>query len=202
MELWKTKCWLCLLLNAAQNPTPSCKYCSLFLLDAPCNLYSVLFTSWQALVPMCMVHSSTLCRKCLLETGTYVSCLMKCQSERISVSIRRLTVLRVLRTVEQRGLTILQIMLEFFMVHSLNWKWKLPVAYYFSCGSCKANLLVMFLAHARMLDCKLLPLSVTWVPTVSRPWNCWVLPDGSHSSTFRIKILWQCMFLHTSWSVP
>jgi hypothetical protein len=43
--------------------------------------------------------------------GIVVSCLMKCQSERMSVSIRGLTVLRVLRTMEQRGLADLQIML-------------------------------------------------------------------------------------------
>jgi len=29
----------------------------------------------------------------------------------------------------------------------------------------------MFLAHARLLDCMLLPLFVTWVPTMSRPWK-------------------------------
>ena len=109
----KTKCWLCPFLNAAQNPTPSCDYCSLFHLDAPCNPCSILFTLQQASMPMCSVHSSTLCRKCLIETGTVDSCLMKCQSERMSVLIRSLTVLRVLRTIEQRGLAGLQIMLCF-----------------------------------------------------------------------------------------
>ena len=58
----KTKCWLCPFLNAAQNPTPSCNYCSLFPLHAPCNQYSVLFTLLQASMAMCLVHSSTLCR--------------------------------------------------------------------------------------------------------------------------------------------
>ena len=38
-----------------------------------------------------------------------------------------------------------------------------------------------------MLDCMLLPLSVIWVPTMSGPCTCWVLPDVSHSSSFRIK---------------
>jgi hypothetical protein len=109
----KKKCWLCPFLNAAQNPTPSCNYCSLFHLDAPCNLYSVLFTFRQASMPMCSVHSSTLCRKCLIQTGNAVSCLMKCQAERMSISIRSLTVLKVLRTMEQRGLAALQIMLHF-----------------------------------------------------------------------------------------
>jgi len=39
------------------------------------------------------------------------------------------------------------------------------------------------------------------VRTMSRPSNCCVLPEGSHSSSSRIKILWQCMILHT-WSAP
>ena len=47
-----------------------------------------------------------------------------------------------------------------------------------------------FLVHVRML-----------VQTMSRPWNCCVLPDRSHSSSSRIKILWQCRILHT-WSAP
>jgi len=34
---------------------------------------------------------------------------------------------------------------------------------------CLSNSLMSFLVHVRMLDHKLLPLSVTWVPTVSRP---------------------------------
>jgi len=38
---------------------------------------------------------------------------MKCQSERMSVLIRSLAILRVMRTMEQRGLAILQIMLYF-----------------------------------------------------------------------------------------
>jgi hypothetical protein len=109
----KTKWWLCPFLNAAQNPTPSCDYYSLFHLDAPCNPHSILFTLQQALMPMYSVHSSTVCRKSLIETGTVAVCLMKCQSERMSVSIRSLTVLRVLRTMEQRGLALLQIMLYF-----------------------------------------------------------------------------------------
>ena len=56
----KTNCWLCPFLNAAQNPTLSCNYCSLFHLDTLCNPYSVLFTLQQESMPMCSVHSSTL----------------------------------------------------------------------------------------------------------------------------------------------
>jgi len=62
-------------------------------------------------MPMCLVHSSTLCRICLIETSIIVSCLMKCQSEAMSISIRSMTVLRVLRAMEQRRLAVLQIML-------------------------------------------------------------------------------------------
>ena len=165
----ETKCWLCPFLNAAHNPNPSCNYCSLFHLDAPCNLYSVLFTLQQASMPMCSVHFSTLCRKCLIEAGTVVSCLMMCQSERMSVSIRSLTVLRVLRTIEQRGLAILQIMLyiSWSVVCIQSESNQLLTTSYI--GSTKADLLVKFLVHARMVDCTLLPMSVTWVPTTSRP---------------------------------
>jgi len=45
------------------------------------------------------------------------------------------------------------------------------------------------LAHARMLDCMLVPLSVTWVRTMSVPCRCWVLPDVSLSPSFRIEIV-------------
>ena len=56
-----------------------------------------------------------------------------------------------------------------FMVRGLHRKWKQPVTYYFIRGSTKAELLVRFIAHARMLDGELLPLSVTWLRTTSRP---------------------------------
>jgi len=59
-----------------------------------------------------------------------------------------------------------------FMIHGLHWKWKEPVAYHLIRGSTKAEIIMHFwnevLMHVRMLDCILLPLSVTWVPTVSR----------------------------------
>jgi hypothetical protein len=51
----------------------------------------------------------------------YCCLLFNVMSERMSVSIRRLTVLRVLRTVEQRGLAVLQIMLFF------SWSERQPV---------------------------------------------------------------------------
>jgi hypothetical protein len=116
-------------------------------------------------MPMCSVHSSTACRLCLIEAVTVVPCLKKCQSDRMFVSIRSLTVLRVLRTMEQRGLANQALL---FMVCGLHQKWKQPVTTS-AVENTKASLLVRFLAHARILDCKLLPLPVTWVPTVSRP---------------------------------
>jgi hypothetical protein len=61
----KTECWLRPFLNAAQNPSPSFKYCSLFHIFAPRNPYSVLFTLQQASMPTYLVHSSMLCRKCV-----------------------------------------------------------------------------------------------------------------------------------------
>jgi hypothetical protein len=54
-------------------------------LDKPCSLSSVPFTSGQALIPMCSVHSYT-----SAEYVCTVSCLMKCQSEGMLVSVRSL----------------------------------------------------------------------------------------------------------------
>ena len=134
--------------------SPKSYSCSLFHLDAPCSPYSALFTLQQASMPICSVHSSTLCRKCLIETGTVVSCLMKCQSERMSISVRNLTVLRVLRTMEKRGLAVLHIMLYFswsVVCIESGSNQLLTISYV-------EALLVRFLTQARRLDCKLLPL--------------------------------------------
>jgi hypothetical protein len=57
-----------------------------------------------------------------------------------------------------------------FMVRGLHLKLKQPVAYYFIRGSTKANLLVKLLNEvlgARQNAGLQLPLSVTWVPTLS-----------------------------------
>jgi hypothetical protein len=102
----KTKCWLCLFLHPAQNPTPSSEYCCLFPLGAHCNPYLLLFTLWQASVP---------CVWCILENMSYRDwcfCLFDEMSfrENVSVAIRSLTILRVWRTLEQREHPILQIM--------------------------------------------------------------------------------------------
>jgi len=123
----------------------------------------------------------------------------------MSVSIRNLTVLRVLRTVEQRGLAILQIMLYFswpVVCTQSGSSQLLNTSYVEALRLASWRTSWRFFAHARMLDCTLLPLSVTWVPTMSVPCKCWVLPDGSLSSSFGIKRLWQYMILHNSWNAP
>jgi len=60
-----------------------------------------------------------------------------------------------------------------FIVRGLHRKWKQPVAYYLSRGSTNAEMFVQFLNEVlgtiRMLDYMFLPLSVTWVSTMSRP---------------------------------
>ena len=63
---------------------------------------------------------------------------------------------------------------------------------------CLCSSWMRFFVHVRMMDCMLLPLSVIWVPKISRPWNCWVLPKENHSSSFKIKLLQQCDPTHLS----
>jgi len=88
-----------------------------------------------------------------------------------------------------------------FMVCCLHCKWKQPVAYYLNRRSTKAEMLVQFLVHARMLDCVLLPLSG------HRNQQCqghetfgfnqkWVILPVSKSSN------WNNMTIHNSWSSP
>ncbi|PNF14733.1 hypothetical protein B7P43_G08923 [Cryptotermes secundus] len=84
-----------------------------------------------------------------------------------------------------------------FMIHDLLRKWKQPVAYYFTRGSTKAEMIVQYLKE--VLDaCQNAGLKV--VATVCdmgannvMALNCWVLPEGNHSSDFAIKKLQQCM---------
>ena len=80
-------------------------------------------------------------RQCLIKIACVVSCLMRCQSESICISIRRLTVLKALRTLEDTaGQIVSQIMLR-----GLCKRWKQPVAYYLTRGSTKGDTLVDFL---------------------------------------------------------
>ena len=93
-----------------------------------------------------------------------------------------------------------------FMVCGLHQKWKQPVAYYLSHGSTKAEILVQFLNEV-LGACQIVGLHV--VATVCemgtnnvKAMKCWVKPEVSHSSSFKIKQLQQYMTLHTSYSTP
>jgi hypothetical protein len=108
----KRKCWLCLSLNIALNPKSFPAHCSPSHPDELCNLSCILFHLGQVSMLMCFVHFGTLCKKCLVAINIVVSCLMKCQSERMYISIKSLTALWGLRIVEVgAGHAKLQIML-------------------------------------------------------------------------------------------
>jgi hypothetical protein len=77
-RILKTKFWFCLPLSIAQNPILFIRCCSLFQQDKPCIFSSVLFILGQASIPMCWMHFTTVCRKCVRKIGTVVACLMKC----------------------------------------------------------------------------------------------------------------------------
>ena len=76
------------------------------------------------------------------------------------------------------------------------------VAYYLSRGSTEAEILVLFL-HEVLGACQNVGLhvvaSVCDVGTSCvKAMNCWVQPEVSHSSSFKIKQLQQYMTLHTT----
>ena len=86
---------------------------SLFPLPSRRSLQSLLntFQLGLALTPMCLVYSRTMYRQCLIKTARVVSCLTRCQSDSICISIRRLTVLKAMRTLEDTaGQAISQVM--------------------------------------------------------------------------------------------
>jgi hypothetical protein len=60
-----------------------------------------------------------------------------------------------------------------FMVRGLHRKWNQPVAYYFSRESTKAEMIVELLGEVldacQSAGLRDVPLSVIWVPTMSRP---------------------------------
>ena len=110
----RKKVWLCLYLSEAPNAIFFFTPYSLFHQDAPCNPSSILYILGLASIPMFFMHFIILCRKCLKKTGTVVSYLIKCRSERMSGSIRNLTALRDFRILEVRaGRATWQIMLYF-----------------------------------------------------------------------------------------
>jgi len=60
----------------------------------------------------------------------------------------------------------------------------------------------MFLMPAKRQDWKLLSPCAAWMPTMSRPWNCWVFLKRHLSSGFRIDKLQIYLILPTSLNVP
>ena len=148
------------------------------------------------------MHFVTVCRKCLKKTGTVVSYLMKCRSEKMSGLIRNLTALRDSRILEVNMICNVANHALLFMVRGLHRKWKQSVAYYLSRGSTKVEMLVQFLKDV-LGACQNVGLHV--VATVCdmgtnsvRPRNCWLQQGDSHSSSLKIKQLQQYMTLHNS----
>jgi len=72
---------------------------------------------------------------------------------------------------------------------SLHKEWKQPVVYYFIQRSTKGEMLINLLMPATLQDWKLLPPCVTWVPTMTRPWNVWVFLKICLSSGLELRNL-------------
>ena len=136
----KTKCCLCPFLNAAQNPTPSWDYCSLFHLDAPCNLYSVLFSLQQASMH---VFSALSTLQKISVRDRY--CCLLFDEMSIRENVRFNQELDCIESFEDYGTEGTCNFALLFMARGLHRKWKKPVAYYFIRGSTKAGLLKKFL---------------------------------------------------------
>ena len=157
-----------------RSPILFFRCCSLLHQDEPCNPSSILFILGQTSIPMCWIHFTAFCRICLRKIGTVVSCSMKCRSERKSGLIRNLTALMDLRILEVgEGRAKLQIMV---CIASGSSQWLTSWVVEVLRLRCLCSSWMRFLVHVRIWDCMLLLLSVTWVPTMSRPWNCWVQP--------------------------
>ena len=75
--------WLCPYISLAQNPIFFSRRYSLFHQDATCNPSSIPLILGPASIPMFYMHFFALCRICQKKTGTIVSCLMKCRSDRM-----------------------------------------------------------------------------------------------------------------------
>ena len=94
---------------------------------------------------MCLIHSNTHYRQCLMEIKFVVSCLMKCQSEWTCISIRSSAVLMALRTLEDGRTSNIANHALVFMIRGLCKRWKQPVAYCLIHRSTKGEMLVNFL---------------------------------------------------------
>ena len=92
---------------------------------------------------MCLEYSRTAYRQCLIKIACVVSCLTRCQSESICISIRGLTVFEDLgrhgstSNIANHALV--------FMLRGLCKRWKQPVAYYLTRGSIRGEMPVNFL---------------------------------------------------------
>ena len=118
-----------------------------------------LFTLWQASVSMCVVHSGEYVLQRLVLLSLWWNVI---QRERVSC-YQKLDYIEGLANSGTERTSYIANHAPLFMVSGHHWKWEQPVAYYLNRGSSKSNLFV--------LDCTLLPLSVTRVWTMSRPWN-------------------------------
>ena len=170
----RKKFWLCLYLSVAQNHIFFSRHYSLFHQDAPCNPSSIPFILGPASIPMFLMHFVTLQK--MSEKDQYCCLLFDEMSIRENVwwFNQKFDCIEGYEELGSQGRTCNTANHALlFMVRGLHRKWKQPVAYYLSRGSSKAEMLMQFLKeflmHVRMLDCMLLPLSVTWVPTMSRP---------------------------------
>jgi hypothetical protein len=145
-------------LSVAQNSILFFRSYFLFHQDEPSNPFSILFILGQKLIHMCLMHFATLCKKCLRKISTVVSCLMKCWPENVRFN-QKFDCTEEFEDLGSQGrMCNIANHALLFMVGGLHRKWKQTVAYYLRCGSTKAEMLV------------------TWVPTLSKPWNCWVQP--------------------------
>jgi hypothetical protein len=133
---------------------------------------------------MCLVHSRDLTDNSWWRLRV-VSCLMKCKSERTCISVRSLAVLRGFEDLQSHSRqALLQI-----IVCGLRKEWKQPVVYYVIQRSTKGEMLINLLMPATLQDWKLLPPCVTWVPTMTRPWNVWVFLKRCLSSGSELRNL-------------
>ena len=136
-------------------------------------------------MPMCLVCSDTLYRQYLMKL---VCCLM--------LSHKSGCIQGLFEDLGSHGRTsCIANHALVFMLRGLHKKWKESVAFYLIHGRIKGEMLVNF--------CKLVPLCVTRVGTVSRSWNIWVFLKKSHfSSCFKIKKMHTYLILPISLNVP
>jgi hypothetical protein len=166
-------------------------------MSTPCNPSSTPLILGPASIPVFFMHFVTLCRKCLKKTGTVVSYLIKCRSERMSCLVRNMTALRDWRILEVNMICSITNHALLFIVRGLRRKWKQPVAYYLIRGSIKAEMLVHFLKdilgacqnvglHVVATDCNMGTNNVKGHETVGFNWVTAILPVSKSSNCHNI----------------